>query len=140
VAIAEMSLTVCRSISRIPAKGHAGYNPGMSENRNKPGLAFWATLIVVIAVAYPLSFGPSCWLASRFDEPHPIFEMCYRPLGWLANRTRPHSWNILYPFATWGMTESGLLYLRAGAGEAPTLIMRWDDQHILFCPDPEPKM
>src|SRR5258708_34982723 len=32
--------------------------------RNKPGVAFWATVVVVIVlVGYPLSFGPACWLA-----------------------------------------------------------------------------
>jgi hypothetical protein len=32
----------------------------------KPGMAFWATVVVVAAlVAYPLSFGPACWLATH---------------------------------------------------------------------------
>jgi hypothetical protein len=35
---------------------------GMSD-RNKPGIAFWATVVLVIVLAYPLSFGPACWIA-----------------------------------------------------------------------------
>jgi hypothetical protein len=35
----------------------------MTPDRKKPGVAFWATVVVV--VAYPLSFGPACWLADR---------------------------------------------------------------------------
>jgi len=32
----------------------------------KPGVAFWATVVVVVALlAYPLSFGPACWIADR---------------------------------------------------------------------------
>src|SRR5262245_29364126 len=35
-------------------------------DRNKPGVAFWATVVVVVVlVAYPLSFGPACWITSR---------------------------------------------------------------------------
>ena len=31
----------------------------MSSDRKKPGVAFWATVVVVVVlVAYPLSFGP----------------------------------------------------------------------------------
>jgi hypothetical protein len=37
-------------------------------SRKKPGLAFWATVVVVVVlVAYPLSFGPACWITSRFQ-------------------------------------------------------------------------
>jgi hypothetical protein len=25
-------------------------------------VAFWATVVVVVLVAYPLSYGPACWL------------------------------------------------------------------------------
>jgi hypothetical protein len=34
-------------------------------DRKKPGVAFWATVVVVVALAYPLSFGPACWIISR---------------------------------------------------------------------------
>ena len=38
----------------------------MSEEQKKPGVAFWATIVVVTAlVVYPLSTGPMYWLASR---------------------------------------------------------------------------
>ncbi len=41
----------------------------MTASRKKPGVAFWATLVVVVAiVAYPLSFGPACWIASRSES------------------------------------------------------------------------
>jgi hypothetical protein len=34
----------------------------MTCDRKKPGVAFWATaVVVVVLVAHPLSFGPACW-------------------------------------------------------------------------------
>jgi hypothetical protein len=43
----------------------------MSESRRKPGVAFWATVVVVgLPLLYVLSFGPACWWFSppRIDE------------------------------------------------------------------------
>jgi hypothetical protein len=38
----------------------------MTSDRKKPGVAFWATVVlVVVLVGYPLSFGPAAWLAIR---------------------------------------------------------------------------
>ena len=35
-------------------------------NRKKTGAAVWATVVVVaLLVAYPLSFGPACWMVGR---------------------------------------------------------------------------
>jgi len=41
----------------------------MREEREKPGVAFWATVAVSLALLYPISFGPACWLAARPDIP-----------------------------------------------------------------------
>jgi hypothetical protein len=41
----------------------------MKEPKKKPGVAFWAiVLVVVLQVRYPLSFGPACWIASRSEN------------------------------------------------------------------------
>jgi hypothetical protein len=38
----------------------------MTTSRKQPGVAFWVTvMVVVVLVAYPLSFGPACWLADN---------------------------------------------------------------------------
>jgi hypothetical protein len=34
-------------------------------SRKKPGVAFWATVVVVVALVYFLSFGPFVWLYHR---------------------------------------------------------------------------
>ena len=41
----------------------------MTSDGKKPGVAFWATVVVVaVLVAYPLSFGPACWISSRIGR------------------------------------------------------------------------
>jgi hypothetical protein len=37
----------------------------MSEDRKKPGWAFWATAAVVAGMLYFASFGPACWISSH---------------------------------------------------------------------------
>jgi len=59
----------------------------MTASPKKPGVAFWATVaMVVVLVAYPLSYGPACWLVGHRLLPNwtmrPL-EVFYRPIGWL---------------------------------------------------------
>jgi hypothetical protein len=52
-------------------------------DRKKPGVAFWATVVVVVAlVAYPLSFGPACWITSRLNRGADLVPVVYRPITW----------------------------------------------------------
>ena len=55
-------------------------------DRKKPGVAFWATVIVVVVlVAYPLSFGPACWLIWNVELSQPVLNFLdafYDPLEW----------------------------------------------------------
>jgi hypothetical protein len=53
----------------------------MSDDRNKPGVAFWATVaLVVVLVGYPLSFGPVCWLSSRSEIGPDNVSAIYQPM------------------------------------------------------------
>ncbi len=55
----------------------------MTASRKQPGVAFWATVVVVIAlVAYPLSFGPACWANGRTHVGDQAFLTAYRPIVW----------------------------------------------------------
>jgi hypothetical protein len=49
-------------------------------DRKKPGLAFWATLVVVGVLAYPLSFGPACWITSHSGYGSEFVSTVYQPL------------------------------------------------------------
>ena len=52
----------------------------MSPDRKKPGVAFWATVVVVVLASYPLSFGPACWFASRTGIGIRALPFVFRPL------------------------------------------------------------
>lgn len=70
----------------------ANYNLDMSDNQKKPGAAFWAGVILLLALAYPASFGPACWLVGWGVLPVRATAKVYRPFvleafgdDWLAN-------------------------------------------------------
>jgi hypothetical protein len=64
-------------------------------DRKKPGVAFWATVVVVVLLlGYPLSFGPACWWFSpprsdgtwaiSLSDTWPHAPRMYWPCGWLV--------------------------------------------------------
>jgi hypothetical protein len=54
----------------------------MTSDRKKPGVAFCATVVVVVGrVAYPLSFGPACWLVARGMIPFSPTAAIYKPIS-----------------------------------------------------------
>jgi hypothetical protein len=56
----------------------------MGDDRKKPGVAFWATVgLVVVLVGYPLSFGPACWINQRKGIGGPAIATVYRPIAWV---------------------------------------------------------
>jgi hypothetical protein len=59
-------------------------------------MAFWATvLVVVVLVAYPLSFGPAVWLTARANASHAIVESVYWPILWLEHEGPDSSYYII---------------------------------------------
>jgi len=62
----------------------------MSRDDKQPGVAFWATVVVVVAMmlAYPLSLGPAIWLYQHNFVPgwaRTAIPYIYSPLEWLAH-------------------------------------------------------
>jgi hypothetical protein len=54
--------------------------------RDKPGVAFWATVVIVaVLIGYPLSFGPACWVNQRWDVGSQIVSAVYCPVLALAS-------------------------------------------------------
>src|SRR5690349_8199027 len=50
-------------------------------DQKKSGVPFWATvMIVAVLVAYPLSFGPACWVVSRMKAGTEWLPFVYRPI------------------------------------------------------------
>ena len=59
-------------------------------DRKKPGVAFWATvMMVVVLVAYPLSFGPACWWLS---EPIEMIAFSYQNTRQIPGAYWPIAW------------------------------------------------
>ena len=61
----------------------------------KPGVAFWASVIAVVALLYAISFGPACWLTAQpwengvrndgWDMP-PRWMLIYQPFGMILTK------------------------------------------------------
>ena len=69
----------------------------MTSDRQKPGVAFWVTVVLVaMLVGYPMSFGPACWWFTRsttregttvvMGSTQHYVPRFYWPIGWLAAR------------------------------------------------------
>ncbi len=58
----------------------------MTPSRKKPGVAFWATVVVLVGLSgYPLSMGPACWISSRMDTGAGIVTIAYQPINWIRD-------------------------------------------------------
>ena len=56
-------------------------------DRKKPGVAFWATVVLVALVGYPLSMGPAWWLWHKLDLPAWVtvgMDWVYEPVWWAS--------------------------------------------------------
>ena len=56
-------------------------------DHKKPGVAFWATVMLTVLVLYVLSIGPACWISSRTDAGGSTLSVVYRPLTWGMSRS-----------------------------------------------------
>jgi hypothetical protein len=55
------------------------------SDRKKPGVAFWATVVVVVAlIGYPVSLGPAVWLTARGCFRDSAVQSFYMPVLWSA--------------------------------------------------------
>jgi hypothetical protein len=60
------------------------------HDNKKPGVAFWATVVLAVVVAYPLSIGPAFAIQPSFPD-IPIYE-AYGPVL-IGHQDRPiHDW------------------------------------------------
>jgi len=90
----------CRSLCLEPSKAQ----PTMTS-RKKPGVAFWATVLLVGLVLYVLSIGPVMWLGVRKYLPDWALgarATIYRPMIWLVeDGPRPIGRAIEWYAALW---------------------------------------
>lgn len=85
-------------------------------DRKKPGAAFWVTVVVVILLMYPGSFGPACWLVGWGVLPTSATAKVYYPLIWLAAGGPQWVASTLWWYAGWSADgEFALLNMAVGA-------------------------
>jgi hypothetical protein len=97
-------------------------------DRKKPGVAFWGTVVLVLVMAYPLSFGPACWLYSRSEslEIWETSDRIYYPILWAC-------WHAPEPVGDaidWYMNVGAAFELCAGKdadGRLSIVIVRLDE-------------
>jgi hypothetical protein len=59
-------------------------------SRKKPGVAFWATVTMVVVLAYMALFWPVCWLVGRGVFPYQLAGAIYYPVIWsIADKSSP---------------------------------------------------
>ena len=75
-------------------------------SRKKPGVAFWATVVVVVVlVGYPLSFGPACWAVSRADADDHWLLVVYKPIIARLSRPQTRIGRAIERYAGWGAAD-----------------------------------
>jgi hypothetical protein len=85
----------------------------MSDDRKKPGMAFWATVVVVaVLVAYPLSEGPAFWIMERLPKRQAsrmrgACRYVYAPVDWAFLDCGP-DWlkELGWGYLSWGRLSS----------------------------------
>lgn len=86
----------------------------MTPDRKKPGLAFWATMVVVVFLVYPLSFGPACWITSHVRVGSKAVPSLYAPIIWGWNHGGPalasplHWYSCLFADDNWEWVLDGV--------------------------------
>jgi hypothetical protein len=78
----------------------------MSDSRTKFGFGFWAILALSMALIYPLSFGPACWISQRTGATGAVVSFVYQPALQLAHRGPEFVSTPVLRYAQWGMEPS----------------------------------
>lgn len=73
-------------------------------DRKKRGLAFWATVALVMPMLYIASFGPACWITSRMNFGVRAVELIYWPLTWAMLQNRAIGVGLA-SYAQWGAAD-----------------------------------
>ena len=85
----------------------------MTSDRKKPGVAFWATVgLVVLPLLYVASFGPACWFVGEGHLPVNALWRIYRPLAQIVtNQKRSIAGDALCEWASTCGGDVGILVL-----------------------------
>ena len=74
-------------------------------DREKPGVAFWETMVLSLLVLYALSFGPACWATSRGIIEMWFTDHMYSPIIWISGHSPPAIHNGAQWYAEVGCSD-----------------------------------
>jgi len=94
-------------------------------DRKQPGMAFWTTVaLIAVLVAYPLSFGPACWIASRCEFAEGLVSACYLPVVWTYFHAPSSVQESIFWYANYG-AKRFVLPSQRPTGELTLLFFHW---------------
>jgi hypothetical protein len=67
----------------------------MSEDRKKPGVVFWAAVVVCLPLLYVLSIGPVCRMVAHPRQERVDAPAVYMPIGLIVVRSAPYTFEPL---------------------------------------------
>jgi hypothetical protein len=86
----------------------------MGDERKKTLWPWIVAMLIAVPVLYVASFGPACWITSRQDDPHDVFNALYFPLcKWSLALGEP-AWGCLVGYGGLGMSAGTSLMLPTG--------------------------
>ena len=104
-------------------------------SRKKPGMAFWATVGLVLVLIYVASFGPICWYVGRpgaddnaFNEFSPALRALYWPLGRIIYRRIPAAAPALIWYARIGLVDGCFITVPGQPDDTDARLIFWDFQ------------
>src|ERR1700737_4106483 len=84
----------------------------MTIPSKKPGVAFWATVGMVVVAAYLLGLGPALKLSKRYPTAKYLM-VIYRPIG-TAMFYSPTILSVIAPYARWWGNGAAISYDATG--------------------------
>jgi hypothetical protein len=81
----------------------------MSDSSKKHSVMFRVIVTLAILLAYPMSFGPACWLSQRTGTGHDYVWIAYRPFWWTMKNGSEPLRESLFQYATSGAEHGKML-------------------------------
>jgi hypothetical protein len=107
----------------------------VTSDRKKPTTGVWiAVALVMVLLAYPLSFGPAVWLTARRYCRTSTVESLYRPVLWSAAQG-PSLENAVVWWGSPGVPDGALVYLEIETDDALVVLEFGDPSK--YTPDPD---
>jgi hypothetical protein len=94
--------------------------------RKKPGVAFWAAVVLAAVVAYLLSIGPACWFTCRAERGEELVSTLFRPIlrNVSSDRSQPLR-RLVFWYSQWGCSDPRWGWFRVNDPSSPDGVSEW---------------